>query len=322
MKFGFRTPSIKKRIAARTSVKRYVRHNLGVKMPKGLGVLSNPKKALYNKVYNKTTWGVEDFISTSRSSGADTYSPSIPFRRTSSEGNSSDTSLLFLLISMGFIALFFNTLVGIIILGISPFVALYQINSPSEKQRKLINTAQVQFEENNYETVISLIGNDLDTVFKSHELTYYLGASYHNLENYSKAIEPLKKLLVSKQPNDSLSLILGNCYYKVEKYADAITTLHEVSENDQQLFHKAILLISKSFIEQKEHTNAIDVLQKASLRKRNLDSDLMEIHYTLGVSNSMVGDKKTALKHFKKVLKVDEGYKDVADQITQLSSSK
>lgn len=57
MKFGFRIPSIKKRIAARTSVKRVIRHNLGFKAPRGLGWVSNPKKALYNKVYNKTSRG-------------------------------------------------------------------------------------------------------------------------------------------------------------------------------------------------------------------------------------------------------------------------
>jgi len=57
MKFGFRTPSLSKRIAARTSLKRYVRHSLGFKAPKGLGWLTNPKKAAYNKVYNKTSKG-------------------------------------------------------------------------------------------------------------------------------------------------------------------------------------------------------------------------------------------------------------------------
>ncbi len=31
MKFGFRIPSLNKRIAARTSVKRMIRHNLGLK---------------------------------------------------------------------------------------------------------------------------------------------------------------------------------------------------------------------------------------------------------------------------------------------------
>lgn len=57
MKFGFRIPSLTKRIAARTSVKRMIRHNLGLKAPRGMGWITNPKKALYNRVYNKTTRG-------------------------------------------------------------------------------------------------------------------------------------------------------------------------------------------------------------------------------------------------------------------------
>lgn len=57
MKFGFRIPSLTKRIAARTSWKRVVRHNLGIKALRGYGWLTNPKKYMYNKVYNKTTRG-------------------------------------------------------------------------------------------------------------------------------------------------------------------------------------------------------------------------------------------------------------------------
>lgn len=57
MKVGFRKPSIKKRVAARTSLKRVVRHNLGIKAPKGWGWLTNPKKAAYNRVYGRTTRG-------------------------------------------------------------------------------------------------------------------------------------------------------------------------------------------------------------------------------------------------------------------------
>lgn len=55
MKFGFRTPSITKRIAARTSVKRIVQNQLGFKTPRGYGWITNPHKFIYNKVYNKTT---------------------------------------------------------------------------------------------------------------------------------------------------------------------------------------------------------------------------------------------------------------------------
>jgi hypothetical protein len=57
MKVGFRTPSIKKRIAARTSWKRYARHSLGLKAPRGYGWLTNPNKAIYNLVYSRSTVG-------------------------------------------------------------------------------------------------------------------------------------------------------------------------------------------------------------------------------------------------------------------------
>jgi hypothetical protein len=55
LKFGFRRPSFKKRLAARTSLKRVVRHNLGFKAPRGYGWLTNPKRAAYNRVYSRTT---------------------------------------------------------------------------------------------------------------------------------------------------------------------------------------------------------------------------------------------------------------------------
>ncbi len=57
VRFGFRIPSLRKRISARTSLKRYVRNNLGLKAPRGWGWLTNPRKAAYNRVYNRTTRG-------------------------------------------------------------------------------------------------------------------------------------------------------------------------------------------------------------------------------------------------------------------------
>jgi hypothetical protein len=57
MKFGFRKPSLNKRIAASTSVKRIIRHNLGLKAPRGWAWITNPKRAAYNRVYNRTSRG-------------------------------------------------------------------------------------------------------------------------------------------------------------------------------------------------------------------------------------------------------------------------
>lgn len=65
MKFGIRKPSIKKSIKARTTsrVKRAVKKSI---IPfygkKGMGWVRNPKRALYNKVYRKTTIGVGDIL--------------------------------------------------------------------------------------------------------------------------------------------------------------------------------------------------------------------------------------------------------------------
>lgn len=60
MKFGFRAPSLKKSLSARTTgalkreVKKAVIPGYG---KKGTGIFKDPKKAVYNKVYRKTTVG-------------------------------------------------------------------------------------------------------------------------------------------------------------------------------------------------------------------------------------------------------------------------
>jgi len=62
MKFGIRKPSVKQMIAARISPLRFIRHRMGLKMPRGLGWFSNPKKALYNRIYYRLTISVIDLI--------------------------------------------------------------------------------------------------------------------------------------------------------------------------------------------------------------------------------------------------------------------
>ena len=57
VRFGFRVPSLKKRLSARTSARRYVWNSLGLKAPRGWDWLTNPKKAAYNRVYNRTKRG-------------------------------------------------------------------------------------------------------------------------------------------------------------------------------------------------------------------------------------------------------------------------
>jgi hypothetical protein len=89
LKFGFRIPSFTKRIAARTSLKRVISHNLGFKAPKGFGWFTNPKKAAYNKVYNKTSRGCLINLLFMVSFAVLTYSiPSCDFKKSDKAGGS------------------------------------------------------------------------------------------------------------------------------------------------------------------------------------------------------------------------------------------
>lgn len=60
MKFGMRKPSLKKSFKARTSPKRIVKNKLGLKAPRGSRMITNPKKAIKSKIYNKTSFSIWD----------------------------------------------------------------------------------------------------------------------------------------------------------------------------------------------------------------------------------------------------------------------
>lgn len=64
MKFGFRKPSNNRSISARTTgqAKRAIKRALIPSYRKrGMGIL-HPKKALYNRVYRRTTFGLGDIL--------------------------------------------------------------------------------------------------------------------------------------------------------------------------------------------------------------------------------------------------------------------
>ena len=69
MKIGLRTPSLKKSFKARTTgaFKRKLKKATNpLYGKKGMGLLKNPKKAMYNKVYRKTTVGVRSLFSSNK----------------------------------------------------------------------------------------------------------------------------------------------------------------------------------------------------------------------------------------------------------------
>lgn len=73
MKFGIRKPSLKRKIKAKTTGKMKRSLNKAIKPgygKKGTGLLKDPKKSLYNKAYNKTSYSLFDIFLGSTSSNA------------------------------------------------------------------------------------------------------------------------------------------------------------------------------------------------------------------------------------------------------------
>ena len=65
MKIGYRKPSVKKSLSARTTgrAKRMLKSSINPTYGKnGMGLINNPKKAVYNKIYNQTTSGYQEFL--------------------------------------------------------------------------------------------------------------------------------------------------------------------------------------------------------------------------------------------------------------------
>lgn len=89
MKYGIRKPNIKKRISARTTgkAKRAIKKSINpLYGKKGMGMINNPKKAIYNKVYNRTTISVDDIAKNAlhRSNNTTKHSTNPNTHRTSS----------------------------------------------------------------------------------------------------------------------------------------------------------------------------------------------------------------------------------------------
>ena len=113
MKIGLRKPSLKKSFKAMTTgkAKRKLKKAL---IPgygkKGIGLLKNPKKAIYNKIYNKTTIGAKDLLKNKKTKNTKETSDS-------NINNSKESNLIINIIIWLFVIGFF--------IAILPFYLIY-----------------------------------------------------------------------------------------------------------------------------------------------------------------------------------------------------
>ena len=140
MKIGMRKPSLTRSLKARTTSK-WKRQAKKAIIPgygkKGMGWVKNPKKAMYNKVYHKTTFGLSDLFKPSKKRAKNNKQPlQYDSSRQHTSNKNNRGSLIFLIVSL--ILLFIVPPLGVLLLLVNFFVFI--IKYFSSKKRKVTSS--------------------------------------------------------------------------------------------------------------------------------------------------------------------------------------
>lgn len=104
---------------------------------------------------------------------------------------------------------------------------------------------------------------------------------------------------------------------RIGRLGDAIKVLQSIVKNDEQNV-QLLNLLASCFVEEGKHELAIETLKKAPTRKKNLDENLLETLYRLGVSNEAIGKNSNAKRFYNRVYAHDASYEDVAARLEGL----
>jgi len=271
-----------------------------------MGFITNPKKTLYNKIYRKTTFWIEDF-SKMKHQNSSTFN---------SFGNWNCVGIfLWILWIIFWIAI---PPLGIIFLIVYFVVRSKKSKTPQAQIKKKMIEAKKFLSERNYDEAIRVYKEAEKIDEQNYEIIVMLGAALHDSGAFKEAIKYLNQALSIRQDTPRIQLILGSAYYKICDFNKAINILQKIPDDfDDNL--KVIQLIWASFAAQKKFDLAIDVFKKAPLLKRNLDENLIELHYNLAMIYEESWDISNALKHYKKVYACDIEYRDIATKMDKLS---
>jgi len=332
MKFGLRIPSLSKRIAARTSWKRVVRHSLGVKMPRGYGFISSPRKALYNKIYNRTSVSIYKPLKSINKSkleikknttkplvedDAFSITPSSFIQLINKPSDFGQDGWATLLIIISFFLLG-NPIVGVPLL----IVGIYWLHNITKQPWFIIksNTRKaVKFlKKNDFNQALVPLQNAINLQSNNNELNYLLGVTLLGINKNENAIEHLK-IYINNNPQDlDANLVLAYTLYKNGMFKEVISILQKFSP-EYVNFLLVIIMLGDSFLNLHEFDLAIETFKRGPLRKINLDRHLLQLHYLLGQAYKEKGQKANALKEFKRVYSFDINYKNVGSELSAMA---
>ena len=200
MKIGMRKPSLTRSLKARTTSK-WKRQAKKAIIPgygkKGMGWVKNPKKAMYNKVYHKTTFGLSDLFKPSKKRAKNNKQPlQYDSSRQHTSNKNKRGSFIFLIVSL--ILLFIVPPLGLLLLLVNFFVFI--IKYFSSKKRKVTSS-----------------NPSVDKII-FHEDFLLMGTNYHQEEAEIAADFLSKGVHYFGKDNKSLKSYMLETYKPVYKY--------------------------------------------------------------------------------------------------------
>lgn len=200
MKIGMRKPSLTRSLKARTTSK-WKRQAKKAIIPgygkKGMGWVKNPKKAMYNKVYHKTTFGFSDLFKSSKKRAKNNKQPlQYDSSRQHTSNKNKRGSFIFLIVSL--ILLFIVPPLGVLLLLVNFFVFI--IKYFSSKKRKVTSS-----------------NPSVDKII-FHEDFLLMGTNYHQEEAEIAADFLSKGVHYFGKDNKSLKSYMLETYKPVYKY--------------------------------------------------------------------------------------------------------
>jgi len=150
-----------------------------------------------------------------------------------------------------------------------------------------------------------------------HDDLVTLADSLFNTRQYPEAAGHYRKLLETTTDSGARNRMLyrlAASLYNADQYRDALIAFQQMQPDRSNENHLS-LMIGMCFYKKGDPATAIFTFEKAVGRKRNLDSDLLEICYMLGIIHSEQNDMKKAKHWFSKVYTRDINYKDVAERL-------
>lgn len=296
MKFGPRKPNFKSRVKARTTgkLKRQAKKAINpLYGKKGMGMIRNPKKSLYNKVYNKTTFDVFKIPYTSSKSSSKKNISNKEFNNNLKElGVEKDSFTYketvkvenkhkgshFILIGtvIGFLS---YDLLGAIVGSILAYLLIKRHNKkpPIEYKDNTKKLSETQINElmneivsklEDYNNSVNILAETnkpelfFNNLFSAEENIHEVGSSMnqYNVPNFQSNVKDLPKLF--DEHKDALISEFIKKYYQIEE--ESASKLKTERGYNNRLNNKKDDLLVYSHLMNKEQLELIDELWSSS----------------------------------------------------------